>query len=200
MKRRSLGLALPILLALLIPATAGAKGPSEATITGPGLDSPIKFSGVEGNYSQAFGNLIGLGGFFPQTFGQSPDPLRRNRPSASLGPQYEVAYVVPGPTTDTLRQELYPYASSGPITYMKPGQKFWGDQSTHGGWLRASAALKSMLVAEGLPRTAPGSRHGSSSGRTAIPGGVRTRCRSSWALSCCTAAAGSTVTCKIGLT
>jgi hypothetical protein len=174
MMRRSLALALPLVLALLIPATAAAKGPSEATITGPGLSSPIKFSGVEGNYSQAFGDLIEQGGFFPQTFGQSPDPLKRSRPSTSLGPRYEVAYVVPGPTTDTLRQELYPYASGGSVTYMKPGQTFWGNQRTHGGWLRAGAGLKSTLVAAGLPPTAPeapaapASRHGSSSGRTAM--------------------------------
>jgi hypothetical protein len=168
MKRRSLALALPILFALLIPATAGAKGPSEATITGPGLSSPIRFAGDEGNYSQAFGDLINLGGFFPQTFGQSPNPVRRTRPSTALGPRYEVAYVVPGPSTDTLRQQLYPYASGGPVTYMKPGQKFWGTQYTLGGWLRAGAGLKSMLVAAGLPQAAPASRHGSSSGRTAI--------------------------------
>jgi hypothetical protein len=168
MKRRSLALALPILFALLIPATAGAKGPSEATITGPGLSSPIRFAGDEGNYSQAFGDLINLGGFFPQTFGQSPNPVRRTRPSTALGPRYEVAYVVPGPSTDTLRQQLYPYASGGPVTYMKPGQKFWGTQYTLGGWLRAGAELKSMLVAAGLPQAAPVSRHGSSSGRTAI--------------------------------
>lgn len=168
MKRRSLGLALPILFALLIPATAGAKGPSEATITGPGLSSPIRFAGDEGNYSQAFGDLINLGGFFPQAFGQSPSPVKRNRPSTALGPRYEVAYVVPGPSTDTLRQWLYPYASGGPVTYMRPGQKFWGTQYTFGGWLRAGAGLKPMLVAAGLPQTAPASRHGSSSGRTAI--------------------------------
>lgn len=168
MKRRSLALALPILFALLIPVTAGAKGPSEATITGPGLSSPIRFAGDEGNYSRAFGDLINLGGFFPQTFGQSPNPVKRSKPSTALGPRYEVAYVVPGPSTDTLRQQLYPYASGGPVTYMKPGQKFWGTQYTLGGWLRAGAGLKSMLVAAGLPQTAPASRHGSSSGRTAI--------------------------------
>jgi hypothetical protein len=168
MMRRSLALALPLVLALLIPATAGAKGPSEATITGPGLSSPIKFSGVEGDYSQVFGSLIEQGGFFPQTFGQSPDPVRRNRPATALGARYEVAYVVPGPSTDTLRQELYPYAYGGPVTYMQPGQRFWGDQRTHGGWLRAGPGLKSILVAAGLPRTPPASRHGSSSGRTAM--------------------------------
>ena len=108
------------------------------------------------------------GGFFPQTFGMSPDPVKRARPSGELGPRYDVSYVVPGPSTDTLRQQLYPYASGGPVTYMEPGQEFWSDQRTHGGWLRASAGLKSMLVQAGLPRTAPGTRHGSSSGRTAL--------------------------------
>jgi hypothetical protein len=51
---------------------------------------------------------------------------------------------------------------------MKPGQRFWGTQYTHGGWLRASPGLKSMLVEAGLPRTAPESRHGSSNGRAAV--------------------------------
>ena len=168
MKRRSLAAALPVLLALLIPATAGAKGPSEVTITGPGLSAPIKFSGVEGNYSQAFGDLVNLGGFFPQTFGQSPSPVRRNRPPTALGPRYDVTYVVPGPSTDTLRQELYPYAAEAPVSYMQPGQRFWGDQRTYGGWYRPSPELKATLIAAGLPRTAPVSRHGSSNGRTAM--------------------------------
>jgi hypothetical protein len=166
--RRSLALALPVLLALVIPATAGAKGPSEATITGPGLSSPITFKGVEGNYPAAFGQLVEEGGFFPQTFGGSPDPLKRNRPAGELGARYDVSYVVPGPTTDTLRQQLYPYASGGPLTYMEPGQKFWGDQRTHGGWLRTAADFKAMLVQAGLPRTSPDARHGSSNGRTAL--------------------------------
>lgn len=175
MKRRSLALALPVLLALVIPATAGAKGPSEATITGPGLSAPITFRGAEGNYPAAFEQLVAEGGFFPQTFGMTPDPVHRNRPSTALGPKYDVSYVVPGPTTDTLRQELYPYAAEGPATYMQPGQTFWHDQRTHGGWMRATAALKAMLIQAGLPRTAPAlttttttARHGSSSGRTAI--------------------------------
>jgi hypothetical protein len=167
MIRRSLAAAPLVFLALLIPATASAKGPSEATITGPGLDSAIEFKGQEGNYSQAFGQLIEAGGFFPQTFVQSPDPVKRNRPTGRLGPRYDVSYVVPGPSTDTLRQELYPYAALGPVTYMKPGQRFWGDQQTHGGWFRAGTALKSTLVQAGLPKNAPSTRHSSSS-RTAI--------------------------------
>jgi hypothetical protein len=142
-------------LALLIPATAGAKGPSDATITGPGLKAPIKFSGGgESGDSTGLGRLVTWGGFFPQTFGQSPSPLLAARPGTALGPRYDVTYIVPGPSTDTLRQVLYPYALYGPVTYMAPGQKFWS-QTTVGGWYRSNPELKSTLIEAGLPQKAP---------------------------------------------
>jgi hypothetical protein len=65
-----------------------------------------------------------------------------------------VTYTVPGPSTDTLVQNLYPYAADGPASYMRPGQKLW-DQTTHGGWYRGTAELRKMLVRAGLPTTAP---------------------------------------------
>jgi hypothetical protein len=141
--------------ALLIPATAAAKGPSDATITGPGLSSPLKFSGGGEGGNTALGRLVSWGGFFAQTFGQEPDPLLGTRPTGLLGPRYDVTYVVPGPSTDTLRQELYPYAVGGSFTYMEPRQKFWGDQRTHGGWYRGNPNLRSALVEAGLPKEAP---------------------------------------------
>jgi hypothetical protein len=116
--------------------------------------TPLVFrGGGEGDTSTDLGLLVAESGFFPQTFGQSPNPLLRSRP-AGLGTQYTVTYTVPGPSTDTLRQELYPYASGGPVSFMEPGQKIW-DQQTHGGWYRGTAALKSRLVAAGLPRVDP---------------------------------------------
>lgn len=146
-------------LALLLPAGASAKGPSEAQITGPGLASPLKITGVgEGNASTDLGVLVTDGGFFPETFGQSPSPLLRTQPS-NLGPRYLVTYQVPGPVLASLEQELYPYAGGGPVTYMRPGQTFWGDQQTVGGWYRGTAALKAMLVKAGLPQTSPEHRH-----------------------------------------
>jgi hypothetical protein len=146
-------------LALLLPAGAAAKGPSEAQITGPGLASPLRITGVgEGDSSTNLGLLVEDGGFFPETFGQSPSPLLHTQPQ-DLGPRYVVTYTVPGPVLATLQQDLYPYTSEGPVTYMQPGQAFWGDQQTLGGWYRGTARLKTMLVKAGLPEAAPAHRH-----------------------------------------
>jgi hypothetical protein len=139
-------------VSLVVPATAAAKGPSEATVSGPGLAAPLKITGNgEGGYSD-LGILAEDGGFFPQAFGQSPSPLLRSKPG-ELGPRYSVVYVVP-PGSGTLKQDLYPYAQGGPVTYMAPGQHFWS-QTTAGGWYRGTSQLKAMLVKAGLPRTAP---------------------------------------------
>lgn len=143
--------------ALAVPAVAAAKGPSEATITGPGISvvTPLTISGNgEGDTSTDLGLLVSQSGFFPQAFGQAPDPLLRSRPAGSLGARYSVTYTVPGPSTNKLRQDLYPYAAKGPVSYMQPGQKLW-DQSTHGGWYRGTAELRTMLVRAGLPKTEP---------------------------------------------
>jgi hypothetical protein len=142
--------------ALALPATADAKGPSVARITGPGLTTPLTINGNgEGGNSTNLGLLVDASGFFPQAFGQSPNPLLREQPAVpQLGARYTVTYTVPGPTTSTLRQELYPYATGGPISYMEPGQAIW-DMKTHGGWYRASSELPGMLVDAGLPKTPP---------------------------------------------
>jgi len=146
--------------ALAVPALAAAKGPSEASITGPGISvvTPVTFSGNgEGDPSTDLGLLVSETGFFPQTFGQSPNPLLRSQPATSrLGARYTVTYTVPGPSTSILRQDLYLYAAGGPLSYMEPGQKIW-DRTTHGGWYRAnpSGELRAMLVEAGLPQTAP---------------------------------------------
>ena len=146
-------------LALVLVSGAAAKGPSVATISGPGLASPVTISGIgEGDSSTDLGLLVAEGGFFAQVFGQSPSPLLRKLPS-ELGPRYTVTYTVPGGLTEsTLRQELYPYASGAPVTFMPPNQRFWETQWTLGGWYRGTLRLKSMLVHAGLPAAAAPSR------------------------------------------
>ena len=141
--------------ALALPSVAAAKGPSEAKISGPGLDSAVTITGNgEGDSSSDLGVLVTQSGFFAEVFGQYPSPLLRSKP-ANLGPRYTVVYTVPGPETSTLTQALYPYAAGGPVSYLRPRQRFWGTQETVGGWFRGTGELRQMLVTAGLPETPP---------------------------------------------
>ena len=74
------------------------------------------------------------------------------RPKGVLVPKYTVNSTVPGPNneTDKLRQDICPYAPNGPVTYVKPGQKFFETQQTRGGWFQAGRQLEKTLVSAGL--------------------------------------------------
>ena len=136
--------------ALALPSAALAKGPSAATMEGPGGGGGISFSGDEG--SGPLGQLTEQAGFFPAVFGQEPNPMLAGRPKGDLGPKYTITYTVPGGEGDefTVRQDVYPYADPSPVTYLAPGQKVF-DMTTRGGWFQAGPDLKTTLVSAGLP-------------------------------------------------
>jgi hypothetical protein len=142
------------LTALAIPSVALGKGPSAATMEGPGGGGGITFSG-EG--SGTLGNLTQQSGWFAAVFGQEPNPMLAARPKGDLGPKHTVTYTVPGPNNDTftITQHIYPYASSGPVTYLAAGQPIF-DMETRGGWFQAGPDLKETLVAAGLPENPVG--------------------------------------------
>jgi hypothetical protein len=150
MKRLILLLALAV---LAVPSPALGKGPTAATMEGPGAGGGISFSGDEG--SGPLGNLIQQSGWFAAAFEQEQSPLLAHRPKGDLGPKYTVTYTVPQDMnkTVTIRQDIYPYATRGPVTYMAPGQPIF-DMKTPGGWFQAGADLKETLVAAGIPETA----------------------------------------------
>jgi len=163
-----------VLAALAVPAAASAKGPTEATISGPGFSKTIKVLG-DGSGVGPGADLTQESGFFPAAFGQSPDPIQHRRPAASLGPRYTIAWKVPAGEGVTLRirQDLYPYARGGGVTYMKPGQPIFG-MATAGGWY-ANPELKRTLVSLGLPVAAPGRTSGTNFALMAglgVPGAV----------------------------
>jgi hypothetical protein len=158
MKRLVLTFGLSLGLGLGLAGTGPAKGPTRATITGPGLGQPILLTGdPEENASSRFGQLVAEGGFFPQVFEQVPDSTSRARPAGQLGPGYDVVYLVPRPNggRSTVRQQLYPYAASGPVSYLRPGQPVFEGMDTHGGWYRSPVSLRSTLVALGFPKQRP---------------------------------------------
>jgi hypothetical protein len=140
------------IVALALPAPALGKGPTAATMDGPG-GGGITFSGDEG--SGPLGSLTQQSGWFAAVFQQTPDPMLAARPKGNLGPKYTVTYTVPGPNNDTftIRQEIYPYAKAGPVTYLAAGQPIF-DMKTRGGWFQAGPDLKETLVAAGLPEAA----------------------------------------------
>lgn len=146
-----------LLTAALLPSAALAKGASEATIEGPGLSDPISLAGEGQAGGEELMRLAESAGFFSATFGQTPDPMLDERPEGVLGPKYTITYVMPGPNNelDELVQNLYPYAQHGPVSYTKPGQRFWTTERTRGGWFAAPEFLKETLIAAGLPKTSP---------------------------------------------
>ncbi len=137
------------LAALAVPSAALGKGPTAATMEGPGAGGGVSFSG-----SGPLGNLTQESGWFATAFEQEPSPLLAGRPKGDLGPRYTVTYTVPQDVnrTVTIRQDIYPYASEGPVTYMAPGQPIF-DTQTRGGWFQAGPDLKETLFAAGLPET-----------------------------------------------
>jgi hypothetical protein len=147
-----------VVAGLTLAATAGAKGPIAGTIDGPGTGGGISLGGDgEPGSGGPLGTFAQEAGFFPALFVQTPDPMLDARPKGDLGPRYTVTYRLPGPngTEETIRQDLYPYAPAGPVTYTEPGQRFFETRTSHGGWYQASPHLKTLLVGAGLPSSAP---------------------------------------------
>lgn len=156
------------LIAVVVPAAGLAKGPESASISGPGLKT-ITTSG-NGEGLGGFGGLVEAAGFFPAMFTQVPDPMLSSRPRGNLGPRYTITWVVPGPngTRSRIAQDVYPYAKPYAVTYMKPGQHFFEQDRTRGGWYVGGAGLRQELAATGLSsRPSTGSGSGLSTGALA---------------------------------
>lgn len=153
MKRALLALTIA---ALVVPTAALGKGPSEAVVNGPGGGGGITFGGNGGPPDTGpVANLAEQAGLYPAVFQQQPNPMLSSRPKGDLGPKYTITWTVPGPNNETwkLHQDVYPYATPAPVTYMKPGQTVYSD-TTAGGWYQADTSLKQTLVDAGLPSSA----------------------------------------------
>jgi hypothetical protein len=142
---------LSLAFTFLAAPAALAKGPSEVVIAGPGLERRITPD------TALLQPLAEGSGWSAAIFGYAPDPMLDEQPPGELGPGYTLTYLMPGPNDEENRivQDLYPYATPSPVTYMEPGQELWGTQRTGGGWFVASPLLRELLVEAGLPATPP---------------------------------------------
>ena len=142
------GLALIVIVVLALPATALAKGPSRASIAGPGLTT-IRTSGAEGS-ATPFWSFVRAAGWFEAVWG--PSHLPKTPSHGDLGPRYTITWTVP--SSSKLHQDVYPYAKPYPVTYMPSGQKIWGTP-VRGGWFVGGVKLSKALERVGVPAEAP---------------------------------------------
>lgn len=142
-----------LFLAVATPAAA-KEMIAEARISGPGLGGGgLHISG------QATGRMwesgIDVAGGLDDTRADSIAELGLT--AVDLGPRYVVSYQFDvGPRTpETVRQELYPYAKGGPVTYTPPGQRLTAGvvMTITAGWYRSSVGFFHYLVDQGLPET-----------------------------------------------
>lgn len=147
-------------LILIAGVPALAKGPSSATITGPGIEEPIELFDQrqpEQEMHEQMVDLIEQTGLWYAT----PTLERIDRP-AGLGEPLVLAWVNMGPPhlseeERTIRQLIYLHAEGGPVIHTLEGHPSlgaWGGEIT--GWYRASTELVGTLQAFGVPTDAGG--------------------------------------------
>ena len=133
-----------------------AKGPDQATISGPGLQHSIIVSGDgEPGSGEHLGQLSDGSGLFLAMFGSDAaggQALTTEAPTGPLGLKFTLTYRVPGgqTTPDMVIQDLYPQALGGPVTYTRAGQPSFGTK-TSGGWYRTPKGFTQLLIAIGIP-------------------------------------------------
>jgi len=159
MRARSLfaGTVGALLLAVTTPAAAKAMI-AEAHISGPGLGGGglrISAAATEGMWESGIDVAGGLDDTRPDSV------VELGLTAAELGPRYVVTYRFDAGSTaaEIVRQELYPYAKGGPVTYTPPGQRMaeglpWGG-AISAGWYQSSLEFFHYLVDQGLPRPTP---------------------------------------------
>ena len=140
-------LALIVLVALALPGAAFAKGPSKASIVGPGI-ATVTISGREGS-TTPFWRLVEATGWFEAAYGPR---LPQTPPTHDLGPKYTITWAVP--SSNRLHQDVYPYAKPYPVTYMPRGQEIY-DTQVKGGWFVGGQKLERALLRVDLPARPP---------------------------------------------
>jgi hypothetical protein len=143
---------------LLWASPAMAKGPDQATITGPGLAEPIVVNGPgEPGSGYELSELADGSGLFLAMFEPADPLLLSEAPAGPLGPKFEISFRVPdgNETASTVRQELYPQAAGGPVTYTEAGQVVFG-RVTGEGWYRTPPSYSDLLERLGVPAAAGG--------------------------------------------
>jgi hypothetical protein len=154
MLRRTLAvLAATVIVTLAGGGSAHAKGPDQATVSGPGIDTTQL---TMDDPLRRLERLLQATRFWDSV--EMP-AWEADPPPGDLGAAFTVVYNVPdvhdpgGAKPDSIRQEIYPFAASGPVVYLPPDQTVF-DTSLAAGWIAADDRLVGLLTALGASRTA----------------------------------------------
>jgi hypothetical protein len=153
MRARVLFAGLVAIATVVIAGPASAKASlAEADFTGPGLRGGMRIEApdTEGLWESG----IDVAGGLDDTRADSVEELGLT--PAALGPRYLVTYRFHG-SDHLIRQDLYPYAKGGPVTYTPPGQELnvGINMSIIAGWYQSSLGFFHYLVDHALPETNP---------------------------------------------
>jgi hypothetical protein len=157
MRARVLVAILVAISTVVIAGPASAKADiAEANIIGPGLKSGLRIEVPD--TAGLWESGIDVAGGLDDTRADSVEELGL-RP-ADLGPRYLVTYrfdLGRGSSYELIRQDLYPYAKGGPVTYAPPGQELnvGINMAITAGWYQSSLGFFHYLVHHGLPDTNP---------------------------------------------
>ena len=156
MARRILVLSATAAVVLLSAPMAEAKGPSQGVIEGPGIAPPLELrDSRERTIGPDLGAMVQESGFLAQLFGN--DDVHELPPPGELGARYTVRYTMDGSTENAMvTQYVFPFATTGPVTYLPPGQLYWNNGRTGGGWYSSGRKLRDLVERFGA-RPAKGS-------------------------------------------
>ena len=158
MKARVLFAGLVAISTVVIAGPASAKAAiAEANITGPGLEGR-RLRIAEPDTTGLWESGIDVAGGLDDTRADSVEEMGLT--PADLGPRYLVTYrfaLGRGSSDDFIRQDLYPYAKGGPVTYTPPGLELnvGINVSITAGWYQSSLGFFRYLIQHGLPETNP---------------------------------------------
>jgi hypothetical protein len=148
--RRLLTVLLPALVLVVLADPASAKGPSEATLTGPGIDEPIDLRDAVGD--ETFWAMSGDLGAYAAMGGTGLIGSRAEvgRPIGELGPAYELTWG--GFVEHDVTVVLHPYAEGGGRLFVPGGQDTITGYPTEEGWFVLPRRVVPALHEAGLPR------------------------------------------------
>jgi len=148
--------AVTALVVVLGSAAAEAKGPSTATIEGPGIAAPIEVNRADSRMIGAdLAMLVKDSKILSGLWCPRCDDRLRQPPTDRLGPRYTVTYTMAlegdlQASTDTVVQYVYPFAVPHPVVYIPAHQPFW-NTDTVGGWFVARPRLRTLLTVSACP-------------------------------------------------